>query len=71
MPEAWQNREWKNRSENPHARRDIFALVVLSVAALGAFSESTRAAGMGLFQYVADSYLVMFVDRLSTTFICF
>ena len=47
------------------------ALAVLSVAALGAFSESTRAAGMGLFQYVADSYLVMFVDRLSTTFICF
>ena len=48
-----------------------FALAILSVAALGAFSESARAAGMGLFQYVADSYFVMFVDRLSTIFICF
>ena len=47
------------------------ALTIILVAALGVFSENARAAGLVLFQYVADSYLVMFVDRLSMTFLCF
>ena len=47
------------------------ALTIILVAGLGVFSENARAAGLVLFQYVADSYLVMFVDRLSMTFLCF
>jgi hypothetical protein len=47
------------------------ALTIILVVALGVFSENARAAGLVLFQYVADSYLVMFVDRLSMTFLCF
>jgi hypothetical protein len=47
------------------------ALTIILVTALGVFSENARAAGLVLFQYVADSYLVMFVDRLSMTFLCF
>ena len=47
------------------------ALTIILAATLGVFSENARAAVLGLFRYVADSYLVMFVDRLSMTFICF
>ncbi|MBO89201.1 MAG: hypothetical protein CMP14_06730 [Rickettsiales bacterium] len=47
------------------------ALTIILVTGLGVFSENARAAGLGLFQYVADSYLVMFVDSLSMSFICF
>jgi hypothetical protein len=35
------------------------------------FSESARAAGFGLFRQVADSYLIMSIDTMSMSFICF
>lgn len=41
------------------------------VVATAFFSETARAAGMGLFRQIADSYLVMFIDTMSVAFICF
>jgi hypothetical protein len=45
--------------------------ILLAIMMMVIFSESARAAGFGLFQQVADSYLIMSIDTMSMSFICF
>ena len=44
---------------------------LIFMAVLLAVSEDLRTAGLGLFRHVADSYLIMFIDTMSMSFICF
>ncbi len=44
---------------------------LLVVVLLMAISDQARAAGRYLFQHVADSYLIMFLDTMSMSFVCF
>ena len=41
------------------------------VALLMAISNQARAVGLNLFQQVADSHLIMFLDTMSMSFVCF
>mgnify|MGYP000624284019 CR=1 FL=1 len=45
----------------------VFFAVALTIAV----SEEVRAAGLGLFRHVADSYLIMFIDTMSLAIVCF
>tara|TARA_B100000676_G_scaffold233171_1_gene232437 strand:- start:723 stop:911 length:189 start_codon:yes stop_codon:yes gene_type:complete len=47
------------------------AATLLLVALMMALSDQARAAGLDLFQHVADSYLIMFLDTMSMSFVCF
>ncbi len=44
---------------------------IIFVAFLMAISDQARAAGLNLFQHVTDSYLIMFLDTMSMSFVCF
>ena len=44
---------------------------LLVVVLMIAISDQARAASLGLFQHVADSYLIMFLDTMSMSFVCF
>ena len=44
---------------------------LLVVVLMMAISDQARAASLDLFQHVADSYLIMFLDTMSMSFVCF
>ena len=44
---------------------------LLVVALMIAISDQARAASLDLFQHVADSYLIMFLDTMSMSFVYF
>jgi hypothetical protein len=46
-------------------------VILLAIMMTAIYSEGARAAGFSLFQRVADSYLIMFIDTMSMGFICF
>ena len=49
----------------------IMAGIAAAFVLLALFAEETARAGLSLFRHVANSYLVMFVDSMNGTFLCF
>ena len=53
------------------APESAVACTLLVVALKIAISDQARAASLDLFQHVADSYLIMHLDTMSMSFVCF